>query len=372
MYVFEDLGGRKVALRPEFTASVARLVTTKMTTYPKPIRLFSAGSLYRYDEPQFGRYREFWQANYELIGSSRPEADVEILSISSDILKSVNLEKFYFKVNHIGVLRSILSEEGIEEKEQNTVMQLLDKRMWEEALRKVEEYGASSRCTDTLRALFKMESADWHTMIRRVKRCVKEYVEALDAVENLCEILELTASNETEHLVLDPGFARGLEYYTGMIFEIYVPEMNVALGGGGRYDKLLELFGGESTPACGFALGVDRTALAIKMQHPEWRPPGLAEKNLSVLVIPVNDQVRGEALRISSLLREEEIITEVEVMGRSLSRALSDASRRGISHVVIVGPKELENGLVVLRNMKSKDQKTVKIKDLVNEVKGEL
>ena len=103
MYVFEDLGGRKVALRPEFTASIARLIATKMRTAPKPLRFFSTGSLYRYDEPQFGRYREFWQANFELFGSPMPEADAEIIFLTDDLLKKTGLRDYCFKIGHVGV-----------------------------------------------------------------------------------------------------------------------------------------------------------------------------------------------------------------------------------------------------------------------------
>ena len=112
MYTFKDLGGRKVALRPEFTASVARLVASKLRNEPKPMRLFSAGSLYRYDEPQYGRFREFWQSNYELFGSPRPEADAEILMLTNDLLKRLELKNYRFKIGHTEILKGILDQEG--------------------------------------------------------------------------------------------------------------------------------------------------------------------------------------------------------------------------------------------------------------------
>ncbi len=371
MYVFKDLGGRKVALRPEFTASIARLVTTKMATYPKPIRLFSTGSLYRYDEPQFGRYREFWQANYELIGSSKPEADVEVLSVSESLLKETGLEDYYFKIGHVGVLRGILASEGLNDSQQNHIMQLLDKKMWNDALKMVRDLGVSRECLKILETLFGIRDKDWRKALNEMKSLVKGYENALTAIENLEEILDLTIEeNATFQIRLEPGFARGLEYYTGMIFEIYVPEMNVALGGGGRYDKLIEIFGGESTPAAGFALGIDRTALAITIQRPDWKPPNSFYEGVRVLVLPVNDSVKGYALKVSSKLRKEKKISvEMEVMGRTVSRALSDAARRGITHVIIVGPRELERNEVVLRDMRRKEQKTLKIDAVVRAIK---
>src|SRR5512138_923861 len=116
MFIFEDLGGRQVALRPEFTASVARLTTTALRNEPKPLRLFSTGTVYRYDEPQKGRYREFWQSNYEIMGSSKPEADAEIILLTNSFVSAVGLQGYAFKVGHIGVLRGILTQDGVDDK----------------------------------------------------------------------------------------------------------------------------------------------------------------------------------------------------------------------------------------------------------------
>jgi len=157
MYVFEDLGGRKVALRPEFTASIARLVAVKMATAPKPIRLFSTGTLYRYDEPQFGRYREFWQANYELFGSTKPEADAEIISLTNNLMEKIGLHDYHFKTGHVGILRGVLNQEGVADEQQNSVMQLLDNKDWDEALRLVREAGGSEKCLYTLKTLFEIK-----------------------------------------------------------------------------------------------------------------------------------------------------------------------------------------------------------------------
>ena len=363
MYVFEDLGGRKVALRPEFTASVARLVATKMVSIPKPLRLFSVGSLYRYDEPQFGRYREFWQANYELFGSSRPEADAEILVLTADLLNRIDLRNYHLKINHVGILRGILSQEGIAEEQQNDIMQLLDKKQHEEALSLVRETGGSRGCTDNLRVLFGIGGKDLETVTQEMREVVKNCPEALEAVKNLSGILGLVEESGAEvDFLVEAGFARGLEYYTGMIFEIFVPEMDIALGGGGRYDKLIELFGGGMVPAVGVAPGIDRMSLALGKQETALQKS--AEKR--VFVIPVDKNTVSEALRISSLLRKEGFRTEVETMGRSVSRALSDADRRGITHAVIVGPREMKEGKVVLRDMKKRRQELVSLEELLS------
>ncbi|MGC8998857.1 MAG: histidine--tRNA ligase [Candidatus Bathyarchaeia archaeon] len=367
MYAFEDLGGRKVALRPEFTASVARLVATTMRNDPKPLRLFCVGSLYRYDEPQKGRFREFWQSNFELMGSEKPEADAEVLLLTNNLMRSVGLRNYAFKVGHVGVLRGILSQEGIEEETQNRIMQLMDKKQYEEALSIVKEAKASEKCLKTLQKLVALKGGNTTNILEEMAKLVKDYGTASNAVKNLGEILKLVKKTAKEpDITVDAGFARGLEYYTGMIFEVYVPELDIALAGGGRYDKLVELFGGEPTPAVGVAHGIDRIMLAMQEQ----KTSVTAEEEKRVMVIPVSESLNNEALRISEMLRDEGIAVETEVMRRRVTKALEDADRRGISHVIIIGERELNQGAVVLRDMQRKEQAMVKIGELAEKIKS--
>jgi len=367
MYAFKDFGGRKVALRPEFTASVARLVATKMRNKPKPLRLFCVGSLYRYDEPQYGRFREFWQANYELIGSSKPEADAEALILTNDLMERLGLRDYWFKIGHVGILRGILSQEGVTEEQQNRIMQLLDKKLWEEALAVIGGSGASQNCLATLKKVFKTKGKDSYQILKKVEESVQDYEKAVAAVENLREILELTAESRVKlEVTIEAGFARGLEYYTGIIFETYVPEIEIALSGGGRYDKLIELFGGEPTPALGVAQGIDRIVLAMKKQK---IPPKIAAEK-RVVVVPVNKESMAKAIELSSMLRGAGLSVEVEVMGRTVSKTLSDADRRAVAHAIIVGPEELKEEKVVLRDMKKREQRVVEIKNLYREILG--
>jgi histidyl-tRNA synthetase len=366
MYAFKDLGGRKVALRPEFTASVARLMATKLRNKPKPMRLFSTGSLYRYDEPQYGRFREFWQANYELFGSDKPEADAEILMLTNDLLTRLGLRNYSFKIGHMGILRGILGQEGLDEGQQNSIMQLLDKKRWEEALTVARNADASQNCLTTLKKVFETKGKDAFRVLKTAEESVQDFEKAVAAVENLREILELTGESRVKlEVMIEAGFARGLEYYTGMVFEPYVPEIEMALSGGGRYDKLIELFGGEPIPAVGVAQGIDRIVLAMKKQRV---PPKIAKEK--VVVIPVVEEYVAKAVEISSILRNAELSVEVEVMRRAVSKALSDADRRAVAYAVIVGPEELKEGNVVLRDMKKREQRVVEIRNLCEEILG--
>ena len=365
MYTFKDLGDRKVALRPEFTASVARLVSTKMRNEPKPMRFFSVGSLYRYDEPQYGRFREFWQANYELFGSSRPEADAEILMLTNNLLEKLGLKNYRFKIGHTGILRGILTQEGLDDKNQNILRQLLDKKSWDEALTFARGTGVSEKCFTALEWLLETRGEDAFEVLESVKETVADYNEAVAAVDNLWKILELIKYSGTQlDVLVEAGFARGLEYYTGMIFESYVPGLDIALGGGGRYDRLIQLFGGEPIPAVGVAQGIDRIVLALIKQNGSTN----ATKKKSVVVISVKDETMAKALELSTTLRKSGLPVEVAVMGRNIRTALSDAHRREVAYAVIVGPRELEEQKVMLKEMAKGTQQTVPISKLTETI----
>jgi histidyl-tRNA synthetase len=367
MFVFKDLGGRDVALRPEFTASVARLVATTLRNQPRPSRLFSVGSVYRYDEPQKGRYREFWQSNYELMGSEAPIADAEIVLLTNSLMQACGLRNCVFKVGHVGVLRGIFDEEGLEDRVQDAVMQLMDKRQYDDALKMLENNDVSAKCIKILRELVKLKGREVFEVVKRMQNLVEGHGKAVEASRNLFEFLRIIYESACEiNILVDAGFARGLEYYTGIIFEVDVPELDIALGGGGRYDKLIELFGGESTPAVGVAHGLDRIMLAMQEQKVSLG----AKLEKSVAVIPIGEKLNGEALKIAQLLRDAGIHVEVEVMGRKMTKALEDADRRAVDFAVIVGEREMKEGTVVLRDLKKRTQQTVKINGIIGAIKN--
>ena len=362
MFIFKDLGDRQVALRPEFTASIARLATTLLKNDPKPLRLFSVGTVYRYDEPQRGRYREFWQSNFELMGSAKPEADAEIILLTNSIMKSLGLQGYAFKIGHIGVIRGILSQEGIDEKTQNSVLQLMDKKEYDAALKLVD----SDKCQSMLNGLLQIRGNDWLDTVEQIQTYVADYEKAKAAAENLAEVLKLVTESADISITVEPAFARGLEYYTGMIFEIYIPGLEIALGGGGRYDRLIEAFGGEPTPAVGCAHGIDRVAIALQTQ----KTAHAAKTEKKVVVLPITEALKSEALKIAQQLRAAGVTVEFEVMGRKMAKALEDADKRKVDFAVIVGERELKEGAVVLKDLANRQQSTVPIDKLVEKIKN--
>jgi histidyl-tRNA synthetase len=361
MFAFKDLGNRTVALRPEFTASIARLATTALKNEPKPLRTLSIGSVYRYDEPQRGRYREFWQSDFEVIGSNKPEADAEIILLTDNLMKTAGLRNYAFKIGHIGVIRGILSQENVDDKVQNAVLQRMDKKEYDEAFNIL-----NPRISQTLQGLVGLKSNNAFETVEKMKAHVKDFGEAAAAADNLSEILKLVTESGCEIETVDPGFGRGLEYYTGMIFEVYIPELDIALGGGGRYDRLIEVFGGEPTPATGVAHGLDRIALAMQMQ----KTVPKSEQKKRVAVVPVREEMKSEALRIAQKLREAGMSVEFEVMGRKMAKALEDADRRRLDYAVIVGERELKQGTVVIRDLAKREQTVVAITKLLERIRG--
>jgi histidyl-tRNA synthetase len=264
-------------------------------------------------------------------------------------------------------LRGIFNQEKLSDRVQNSVMQLMDKKEYEDAFKVVEDAGASEQCVSVLRELVKLRGKNVSEVVDKVKRCVKEYEASLAAAENLGMVLRLIKESGCEtDLTVEAGFARGLEYYTGVIFEVDVPNLDVALGGGGRYDRLIELYGGEPTPAVGVAHGLDRIMLALQMAKSSVARALEARK---VAVVPVKEELNGEALRIAETLRDADVGAEIEVMGRKMAKALEDADRRKMDYAVIVGERELKEGAGVVRDLKTRQQKVVPIKRLVETLK---
>ena len=362
MFIFKDLGDRKVALRPEFTASIARLVTTALKTEPKPLRIFSVGSVYRYDEPQRGRYREFWQSNFELMGSNKPEADAEAILLTNSLMKATGLNDYAFKIGHIGVIRGILSQENVDDKVQNAILQLMDKKEYDKAFELVEQ----EKCRTALRGLLELKGDTPFETAEKIKKHVAGYDKAEAAADNLLDILRIATESGCPVETVEPAFARGLEYYTGMIFEVTAPKLDVALGGVGRYDRLIEVFGGEPTPAVGVAHGLDRIILAMQMQ--KTAVSGRREKK--VVVIPVKQELNAEALKISQKLREAGISVEFEVMGRKMAKALEDADKRKVDYAVIVGERELKQDAVVIRDLAKREQTVVAVSSLAEKIRS--
>lgn len=359
MYVFEDKGGRTVALRPEMTPSVTRLfIDSLMKAVPKPVKLGYIGQCFRYDEPQMGRYREFWQGGFEVFGSPNPEADAEILAIAHDMMASLGFKEFQLRLGHVGIIRSILKQEGVGEEYQDRILGLIDGGKRTEVFGLLSNLDTSEECLEAITQLLEIKGKDLRKGLKEAHKIVEGYSKTEKAMRNLDQIVEIAKSQKTmEKIQLDLSLARGLEYYTGMIFEIFTRKLPIAIGGGGRYDKLVELFGGTPTPAVGFSPGLDRIALAMEKEE---LFTGLLKVN-RILVVPASEDVYSYAARVAQELRRQNIPCELELMRRTLKRSLSFASNSNYDYAIIVGKREMERGEITIKNLKTGEQKTTNI-----------
>ena len=202
------------------------------------------------------------------------------------------------------------------------------------------------------------------SILDQAKKDLKEYPNAVDSIENLRQILGLCQEGgENLTFSIETGFARGLEYYTGMIFEPLISQMEISLGGGGRYDRLVEIFGGEPSPAVGVAIGLDRIILAADHQKVA---PKFCKR--AIALIPIGERVLPKAIELASQLRSTGIMVELEIMGRSVTRALKHVVRRNISFALILGPEELKMGKLILRDMKSREQRLIPVEGIFTEL----
>lgn len=365
MYVFEDKAGRKLALRPEMTASVARVyITHFMLAAKKPLRLAYIGPCYRYDNPQYGRYREFRQGGFEIIGSSYPEADAEILIICDDLMTRLGFRDFKLKVGHVGILRSILEQEGLGEEIQDKIFSLIDRDKVKEAFQILKNHKLKDSCIKIIKDLMQLKGINIHEIIDEAPILLNSYSKALDAVQNLKEILTLyLSSGKSEHLFLDLGFARGLEYYTGMIFEVYIPDVSIAVGGGGRYDKLIETFQGQPTPAVGCAPGIDRIVLAMTEKGISKSDQEAFSDKISIVCI--DEQMLPESLSIAENLRINNFPVDFDLGRKKLKKAISVAVSKQIKYLIIIGPDEIVKGKLTVRNLANEQQEEVPIDKIV-------
>lgn len=353
LYAFKDKGDRDIALRPEMTAPAIRMFVNEMSNEAKPIKMFYFGQCFRYERPQSGRYREFFQFGSELIGNPTPETDAEVISMAVSMIKALGVEDFRFRIGHIGVLKQRILDAGVPPERMAEVLQKLDKKLYDEAEPLLKEIGvADERIAD----IFKLtETVGDREVLSQVPGDVGDY---------LRKVVDTLSAMGIDDILIDLGVVRGLDYYTGMVFEAEAPALGAEkqICGGGSY-TLSELFGGEKVFSTGFGIGFDRILLAMEKEGIVYENEGI-----TAYVLPVSEDVKLDACRIASRLREAGVTTDIEIMGRKMGKAMKYASGINVRYAVIVGPQELEQGSVTVRDMTSGEQRLVKIEDLAKEL----
>jgi histidyl-tRNA synthetase len=361
LYLFKDKSGREFALRPELTAPVVRLYISHLRSAPKPVKLCYFGNCFRYEEPQAQRWRQFLQSGVEIIGSTRPEADAEVIALASDVLRELGLVDRELRIGHIRILREVLAHAGVKGDAQDPVLRAIDSRDRAKLLDAIKCAGIRGEDERLLCALIELRGD--MRILKRAEKLVAPLPEAKTAVKDLQNILGCVRSLGIEKFTVDLGIARGLEYYTDLVFELYIDGVQVA--GGGRYDELVKLLGGEPCPAVGVGFGVDRIAQALLK-----RGMIVPRERADCVVLPAGEGMIGECLKIAGELRRAGLLVDVDLMGRKLSKAIAYADARGAKCTIIVGAKDLKEGKVTLRDMQTGKQELVARKELASKLKS--
>ena len=355
LYSFTDKGGRDLSLRPELTAPVIRFYVDKLQMKPKPLKLFYFGNCYRYDRPQKGRYREFIQAGCEIIGTDSAEAYAELIAMAYKILKNSGLKKLVLNIGNLSILSSIFNRFNISKDQQKYLTPLIDKSQFEDVFEALRDFGIKNEDASMLTEI--LQTSD----IKKIENIIKEDNNAKKELGLLKKILELLAGPfNVKDYQIKMSIVRGLDYYKGVVFEIEAPSLGAEkqLCGGGAYE-LIKLFGGKETPTAGFAIGFDRTILALESEGYKF-----PSSKLDAFVIPVSEDLMDKSLEIIESLRKQGLSVDVDLMGRGLSKSLKYASSINSDKIIIVGPDEMKEDSVTIRDMKSGKQEMIKIKDI--------
>lgn len=348
MYLFKDPGGRDVGLKYDLTVPLAR-VAASYPDLPKPFKRYQIQPVWRAEKPQKGRYREIYQCDIDTIGSSSPLSDAEIIAVINDSLEVLGFTNYKIRINSRSVLFSTMEKSGIPEKMWLSAIQSIDKlnkKPQEEIEKELTDKGLGFEQIQDIFGFLKKAEPD----------------EFLKKVVDLAKKMGVK-----ENLVFDPILSRGLDYYTGPIFESVVEEPKIgSVTGGGRYDKLLKTLGGPDLPATGTTIGLDRVCDVIEELN-LW--PDINPTPTKVLVTVFSKELLVQSIKAAKMLRGAGINTEIYSDERvKLDKQLKYADKKGIPFVVIIGPEEALKKSVVIKSLKTGEQKTVDLKELLSQI----
>ena len=329
-YTFTDRGAREVTLRPEMTPTFARMIAARQRDIPLPARWYSITNVFRYERPQKGRLREHWQLNADIVGAEGVEADAEIIAVAHGVLRSLGADErnFEIRVSDRRILDAIYQSVGIAKEYTGSVTRLLDRRA------KIDDF-----------------EKELTTLIAHEEKAVK-LIEELEHITSTAYLEELRVALErlgVRNMVVDTSITRGFDYYTGMIFEVFdTDETNRrSLFGGGRYDNLLSLFGGEPIPAVGFGMGgvTARDFLETHNIMPTYTP------STELMICIVEPEATSHAVQLAQSLRREDVTTAVNFSGKRIGDQIRGADKMKIPFIIAVGAKERDSGRYTVKNL---------------------
>ena len=360
IYYFKDKGEREIALRFDFTVGLTRYVVSQKSL-KLPAKISSFGGVWRYDEPQKGRYRFFHQWNIEIYGKLSIESEAEIIEFTSRLFDALGLKHIIIDINHRSLIESyIKSVLGTEDKAKiSDILRAVDKISKKSKNEILSEYQKKGYSKEKLEKILEFS---------RIKGSINEVekkfdVSRLESWSDLKNLWDSLQNRDVKNIRINFGIVRGLDYYSGMVFEVFDEKSDLgALAGGGRYDSLAKTFGREDLGATGVAGGVERIILTMEKQ-------GIAklEQSKSISVLYVNDEMQKHAASLASKLRQKGIPVEIDLSGRSLKKQMESASESKFA--VIVAPKEFSSKSLILRNMEDGKEKQITVDELLKNPK---
>ncbi len=359
IYFFTDKGEREIALRFDFTVGLTRYaVSQKSMKLPAKISAF--GGVWRYDEPQKGRYRFFHQWDIEIFGNTNLEYDAEIIEFTSKFFSNLGLENLSIDLSHRKLVQSYINEIFQEDNQQIVfdMLRAVDKIQKKSKQEIISEYEKKGYSPDKLEKIIEFSE---------ITGTPSEILDKIDVScfngwDEITSVYNSLKNRNINNIQINLGIVRGLDYYSGIVFEAFDNTFDIgALVGGGRYDSLPEAFGRTDFGATGVAGGVERIILALENQNSKFKE---LEKRISVLY--VNDEVKDHAINIASSLRDKGIPVDIDLSGKSLKKQMEQSVNSKFA--VIVAPNEFSSGMIVLRNMLDRSEKQVKIEDLMSEL----
>jgi histidyl-tRNA synthetase len=347
MYAFEDKGGRKLTLRPEITSAVIRAYVNEAQMAPKPLRWFYFAECFRYERPQKGRYRQFWQFGSELIGADSAAADAEVIALAYALLKCTGV-RFVLKVGHLAPMKHLLA--GLDAGSQKQVMAALDKRdmdLLQTTLTGLDH----SELFEPLRGLITVKT-------------LSEVFAITGDIPEKARIEETFRYLDAQNIPYEQNFgiARGLDYYTGMVFEGFADNLGAEnqILGGGVY-RLAHLFGGKDVPSCGFGIGFDRVLVSLGEFTPEAKP---------VVAVVCTPETRAAGYKAAAAFREAGITVVMDLLDRGFGAQLSSALKSGASFAAVIGEKEAAAGTITLKDHGSASQSEMSLDSAIGVIHG--
>lgn len=373
MYHFEDAGGREVGLRYDLTVPLARVVAMHQNELVFPFKRYHIAPVWRADNPQRGRFREFWQCDADIAGSASPLADAEVIAIMAEVLEALGLPEFTIRISHRRLLESLGRAAGVPEAHASALYRSIDKldKIGPEGVaRELQATGITDNQAHELLALVTMRGEPL-ALLGGLRGELEDIEGAATAIAELEQIFDVLPDFGVapDRYALDLSLARGLAYYTGPVFEAAVTRPNIgSVGGAGRYDGLVGAFAGRDIPATGMSLGLERIIEVVREHGLMPLPASVAQ--VAVVLFP---ETTGAAARLASSLRESGLSVDLSLQpNRSVGEQLKLADRKGIPLAVILGANEVESGAAAVKDLRGGEQVAVPLDGLAETLRERL